>query len=205
MDINAGLYVALEGVDGAGKTTCWQRAGEMMAGRGIPLTLVREPGGTPGGAAIREILLGEGDLSPWGEAALFAADRAELVAKKIRPALERGEWVLSDRSVYSSLAYQGPETSPECLRRMNAAVMEGVWPDLVILLEIEAERGLERQEAKDRISGRGKEFIEAAARRYDRLAREEPSLFVRIDGEADAEEVAAEATAHILRRGRGGR
>ena len=101
-------YVAFEGIEGAGKSTVAQRVGERLEADGRTVVRVREPGGTAVGERIRAILLGH-DLAPdpWTEALLFAAARAQLAAEVIGPALAEGAWVLSDRSVYSSLAYQG--------------------------------------------------------------------------------------------------
>ena len=181
------FYIALEGIDGAGKTRCQREIAELMEREGQRVVCVREPGNTPIGKFIRGYLLKRAvNISPWAEAAMFAADRAELVAKTIRPALERGEWVLSDRSVYSSLAYQGliEGLDIQAVRRMNEAVMKGIWPDLVVLLEIDTEQGLARQEGTDRIGGKGQKFMSSVAKAYDQLATGEPELFVRVEAKS---------------------
>lgn len=178
------FYIALEGIEGVGKTTCQRQLAELMKQEGQRVECVHEPGDTPVGKIIREYLLsGVETFSPWGEAAMFAADRAELVDKRIRPALEKGEWVLSDRSVYSSLAYQSIPLGLDLqeVRRMNEAVMGGIWPDLVVLLEIETGQGLARQEDADYIGSRGQTYMSAVASVYDQLAREESDLFVRVE------------------------
>lgn len=174
-------YVAFEGIEGAGKTTLARMLTAALQESGHRVTLVREPGGTEAGERIREVLLGSrSELSPWAEALLFAAARSQLAAEVIGPALERGEWVVSDRSVYSSLAYQGGGRAlgVDAVRAVNAAGLGPVWPELVVLLRVDPGTGLERQEVADRIGGEGTAFQAAVAETFDRLAADEPEHFI---------------------------
>jgi dTMP kinase len=177
-------YLAIEGIDGAGKTTVAAGiAGRLRdAGRGV--ITVREPGGTEIGEAIRSVLLDPGGrMVAWTEALLFAAGRAQLAAETIRPALERGETVVSDRSVYSSLAYQGGarRLGMDLVRSVNEAGLQGVWPELVVLLRLDPETGLAREDVSDRISVEGIELQAGVADAYECLAADEPERFLVVD------------------------
>lgn len=196
-------YVAFEGVDGAGKTTVAALVAEQLAARGFDVLTVREPGGTPTGEAIRGILLGLGGVvSDWAEALLFAAARSQLAAEVVGPALEAGRAVVSDRSVYSSLAYQGGARGLgiEAVRRVNEAGLGGVWPDLVVLLRVDPEHGLAREAQADRISTAGVALQARVAEAYDLLAAAEPERIVVIDAAAGLEAVVAASAAEVLRR-----
>ena len=196
-------YVAFEGVDGAGKTTVAARVAERLRSRGFDVLSVREPGGTPTGEAIREILLGLGKVvGDWAEALLFAAARSQLAAEVVGPALAAGRGVVSDRSVYSSLAYQGGARGLgiDEVRRVNAAGLGGVWPETVVLLRLDPGRGFAREEEANRISEAGLAFQARVAEAYDLLAAEEPARFVVVDAGLGLEAVVAEAEAEVLRR-----
>jgi len=196
-------YVAFEGVDGAGKTTVAALVAEQLAARGFDVLTVREPGGTPTGEAIRGILLGLGSVvSDWAEALLFAAARSQLAAEVVGPALEAGRAVVSDRSVYSSLAYQGGARGLgiEAVRRVNEAGLGGVWPELVVLLRVDPEHGLAREAQADRISTAGVALQARVAEAYDLLAAAEPERIVVIDAAAGLEAVVAASAAEVLRR-----
>ena len=123
-----GMFVTFEGIDGSGKTTQAALLAEWARGQGHEVVAVREPGGTPLGERIRELLLDGPEMTAWAEAALFAAARAELAERVIRPALERGAWVVCDRYVDSSLAYQGAARGLgiEAVRELNAAATGGL-------------------------------------------------------------------------------
>jgi len=196
-------YVAFEGIDGAGKTTVAARVAERLRSRGFDVLSVREPGGTPTGEAIRGILLGLGGVvGDWAEAMLFAAARSQLAAEVVGPALAAGRTVVSDRSVYSSLAYQGGARGLgiEEVRRVNAAGLGGVWPETVVLLRVDPGPGFAREEEANRISEAGLAFQVRVAEAYDRLAAEEPGRFVVVDAGTGLEAVVAEAEAEVLRR-----
>lgn len=192
----SGRYVALEGPEGSGKSTVLSRLAELLAADGRQVVEVREPGGTAAGEGIRRVLLDPtGTVAPWTEALLFAAARAQLAAEVIAPALAQGAWVVGDRSVYSSLAYQGAarELGVAAVRAVNQAGMGGVWPDKVVLLRIAASEGLRRQEYADRIGAEAIDFHHAVAAAYDALAAVEPERFVVVDATADVELVVAAA------------
>ena len=188
-------YVALEGIDGAGKTSVSAALALLLEDAGHEVMRVREPGGTAVGEGLRRILLDGPPVTPWAEALMFAAARAQLVTDVIRPALDRGAWVLSDRSVYSSLAYQGEgrRLGKDRVRRINQPGLAGTWPDVVVLLNVSPQQGLDRQARPDRIGSQGLAFLEAVAEGFAGLARDEPDRFVVIDAGRPMEQVVAAA------------
>ena len=188
-------YVALEGIDGAGKTSVSTALALLLEDAGHEVMRVREPGGTAVGEGLRQILLDGPPVTPWAEALMFAAARAQLVAEVIRPVLDRGAWVLSDRSVYSSLAYQGAgrELGMERVRRINQPGLQGTWPGVVLLLTVSPRKGLARQGRPDRIGSQGLPFLGAVAEGFARLAEDEPDRFVVIDAGRPMEQVVAGA------------
>jgi len=195
-------YLAVEGIDGSGKSTVTRALVEALQTRGRSVVAVREPGGTPAGEAIRSIVLGHGfELDDWTEALLFAAARAQLAADVVAPALERGDLVVSDRSYFSSLAYQGAGRGlgVEIVRAVNEAGLRGVVPDLIVLLRLDAERGLARENERDRISVAGIELQQQVAAAYDDLAAAEPGRFVIIDAARPVSEIVAEIMAALER------
>jgi len=187
-------YIAFEGIEGAGKSTVAQRVADHIRTSGAEVSTVREPGGTLVGERIRQILLEdeEGPV-PLAEAALFAASRAQLVHDVVRPALTSGGWVISDRSAYSSLAYQaiGRELGLERIRELNDIAIDGLWPDRVVLLRLEATDGLARQAVDDRIGGEGETFHRRVADAFDQLAAAEPERFVVVDATMSIDDVVA--------------
>jgi dTMP kinase len=196
-------YIALEGIEGSGKSTVASRLVDLLADGPRRVTRVREPGGTVAGERIRGVLLDTGSfLSPWAEALLFAASRAQLAHEVVGPALESGSWVISDRTVYSSLAYQGGGRGLgiATVRALNEPGLEGLWPDLVVLLRIDAATGLERQEVADRIGGEGLEFQAAVAAAFDEIARAEPERFLVVDANQDITAVIDDVVAGVLAR-----
>ncbi len=194
-------YLAVEGVDGAGKTTVAAAVVAALESRGERVLAVREPGGTPTGEAIRRILLHSDDsVAPWTEAMLFAASRAQLAAEVVGPALAAGARVVSDRTVYSSLAYQGGARGLgiDLVRTVNEAGLQGVWPDRVLLLDVEPSAGLEREDAADRISVEGLTLQQEVAAAYARLAAEDPGRFVVIDAGRPIDDVVAASLAALV-------
>ena len=184
-----GRYIAVEGIDGAGKTTVARAVVEGLRQSDHRVEMVREPGGTRIGEAIRQIVLhSEEDLAPWTEALLFAAARAQLAQEVVAPLLAEGVWVVTDRSVFSSLAYQGAgrRLGVDTVRQVNAAGLGEVWPDLVILLALDPIEGLRRQDAPDRIGGAGLELQQRVAEAYRELAREPTFATVDAAGPFDA-------------------
>jgi dTMP kinase len=195
--------VAFEGIDGAGKSTVARRAVEAWSARGHDVVYVREPGGTPVGEAIRTVLLDRsGSMGAWAEAMLFAAARAQLAIEVVAPALESGSIVVGDRSVYSSLAYQGGARGLgiDAVRRVNEAGLGGVWPGRIVLLRIDPDAGLAREDEADRISIEGVALQRRVADAYDRLAAAEPERFVVVDAARPIDEVVAAAVAGVEAR-----
>jgi len=210
--MSAGRFVTFEGGEGAGKSTQSRLLAEALRERGLEVVLTREPGGTPGGEAIRHLLLdpsGPG-WEPKAEALLFAAARSDHVARLIRPALERGAWVICDRFIDSTRAYQGGGggLSDEAILALHRAGSGGLLPDLTILLEAspaEIAARLARRDGgeSDRIGGREAEFHARVAEAFRRLAEAEPARFVRIDGSGPPEvtrQAVLEAVAPLLPR-----
>lgn len=182
-------YIALEGIDGAGKTSLQVALTARLEAVGVEVVTVREPGGTLLGESLRRALLDGPEVVPWAEALMFAADRAQLMAEVVRPALERGAWVVSDRSVYSSLAYQGAGRGlgVDRVRRINEPGLAGLWPDLVILLAVGTGTGLARQRQSDRIGSSGAALLSAVAEAFETLAHQNPERFVVVDAERPGE------------------
>lgn len=152
---------------------------------------VREPGGTPLGEAIRELLLDSDTLDHWAEVFLFAAQRSELARDVIVPALDSGTWVVSDRSYYSSIAYQGRARGlgEEKVREINELGLDGTLPDHVFVLDVEPEAALKRQHREDRIGSEGVDFQELAREAYLDLARAEPDRVHVLAGTLSVEEM----------------
>ena len=195
-----GHYIALEGIEGTGKSTIAAHLAGHLEQRGLEVVRVREPGGTATGERIRQVLLDpQGSVAPWSEALLFAAARAQLAAELVGPSLRAGKWVISDRSVYSSLAYQGGARGlgVAAVRRVNAPGLGDVWPEMVVLLRLDAATGLARQHDPDRIGGEGVDFQSAVAATFDELAAAEPDRFVVVDASARVEVVLKDVVEHV--------
>lgn len=195
-----GHYIAFEGIEGTGKSTIAARLATHLEQRGIDVLRVREPGGTATGERIRHVLLDpDGSVAPWSEALLFAAARAQLAHELVGPALQRGRWVVSDRSVYSSLAYQGGgrRLGVAEVRAVNAPGLGDVWPEMVIVLRLDAETGLARQEDPDRIGAEGVDFQSDVGRAFDELVAEDPERFVVVDAAGSVETVWKSVLAHV--------
>jgi dTMP kinase len=190
----AGLFIAFEGVEGAGKGTQIRLAKEYLESRGIDVLVTREPGGTVVGEKLRELLLDHetGHVEARAEALLFAAARAQHVSSLIRPALGEGKVVICDRYIDSSLAYQGSARGlgEQDVLTLNVWATQGLFPDLTILLHLEPETGLLRStEEPDRIEMEGGEFHGRVADAYLKIAEEHPERFVVIDADDTPEKV----------------
>jgi dTMP kinase len=205
MNTPRGAFIAFEGGEGAGKSTQARLLAEALRSRGLTVVTTREPGGTPGAEAIRSLLLappGEG-WTPEAEALLFAAARADHVAHCIRPALARGEWVICDRFVDSSRAYQGGAggLGDAAIRALHDFGSNGLRPDRVILLEAGeaalAERLVARGEASDAIEGRPAAYHRAVAEAFRTLAAADPVGIARIDATGSPDEVHARTLAAL--------
>lgn len=195
-----GKFIALEGGEGAGKSTQARLLAEALAQRGIAALVTREPGGTPGAEAIRDLLLDPAGAgwNPRAEALLFAAARSDHVERLIRPALEAGQWVICDRYLDSSRAYQGgagglADADILALHQVGSA---GLLPDLTVLIEVSPDRAVERTSRRDgdeadRIGGRDAAYHAAVAATFRALAEAEPARFARIDGDGTREQTHA--------------
>jgi dTMP kinase len=177
-----GRLVTIEGLDGAGKTTLAAALRDALAARGLTVELLREPGGVPLSERVRALVKDPAlRVDAAAEALLYAAARAQLVEERLRPLLEAGRWVLLDRFVDSSLAYQGAgrELGVEEVRALNAFATRGLQADRTLLLRVAPEAGRARLavrgEAPDRLEGEDAAFFARIARAYDELAAAEPA------------------------------
>jgi dTMP kinase len=187
------VFVTFEGIDGSGKSTQAELLRAALAADGRDVVLTREPGGTPLGEQIREVLLGGGEITPWAEAALFAAARAQLVEHVIAPALERGADVVCDRYVDSSLAYQGIARGlgVDSVLELTLRATRGLLPDRTVLLVIDPEAARARRGGRDdRIEGEGREFLARVDAGYRQLAELFPRRILAVDGSQPAESLA---------------
>ncbi|MDG2003953.1 MAG: dTMP kinase [Novosphingobium sp.] len=193
--MSRGKFITLEGGEGVGKSTQARLLADALRARGIEVVATREPGGTPGAERIRTLLLsneGEG-WNPGAEALLFAAARSDHVERLIEPSLVAGQWVICDRFIDSSRAYQGgggglDDTN---LVELHAIGSGGLLPDLTLLIEVTPENAAQRISSRDgdtadRIGGRNTGYHALVASAFSSLADSEPNRFVRIDGNHDA-------------------
>ena len=186
----AGRFLSLEGGEGAGKSTQVRALAAALAARGIDVIVTREPGGSDGAEAIRDLLM-QGDAGRWSaraEALLFAAARADHVEKVIRPAIAAGRWVICDRFIDSTRAYQGAAGGLDdaALLALHRFGSGGLLPDRTYLLALPVAQGVARAVARDgadadRFARRGADFHTAVAAAFDRFAAQEPDRFARID------------------------
>ena len=200
--------ITIEGIDGAGKSTLAVGLEIALAERGLEVHLLREPGGVAAAERIRELVKDPAlEIGSAAEALLYAAARAQLVQGRVKPLLEQGEWVLLDRFVDSSLAYQGAGRGLgiDAVRRINELATRGLTADrtLLLVLEPDAARGraLGRAEELDRLERERPDFFDRIARAYEELAAAEPARIRRIDASLAPEQVlglALEAIADLL-------
>jgi dTMP kinase len=192
-----GKFITLEGSEGSGKTTAARHLGEWLKSRGEPTLVTREPGGTPLGDEIRRLVLHlrdvSDDLDPRADALLYAAGRAQHTARVIRPALERGEHVVSARFLDSSLAYQGAAYGIDLkeMWRLQRFATYDLLPDLTVLIDVPVEVGLgrKRRGAWNRFEDtQGVAFFEAVRQAYLDLAAAEPDRYRVVDGSGSVEE-----------------
>lgn len=200
----SGLFISLEGIDGVGKSTQSDLLEEFLRAQGREVVRTFEPGGTELGQEIRHLLLHrKGDVAPRAEALLYAADRAHHVAAKIRPALARGEVVITDRYLDSSVAYQGVGRAlrAEDVRAISMFAVEGLLPDLTILLDLEAAAAAERRsttgEAPDRLEREKIEFFEAVRQAYLDMAAAEPTRWLVVDAQQTVDEMQAQIRSRV--------
>lgn len=193
-----GLFITFEGGDGSGKSTQSARLVAWLQEQGRTVLTTREPGGTDLGEEFREIVLHRrGEMAPRAEALLYAADRAHHIATKVRPALERGEVVVQDRYLDSSVAYQGAGRvlDGDEVRNLSLWAAEGLLPDLTILLDLDAGAGQARladaRTRYDRLEAAGDDFHERVRTAYLALAAAEPERFLVLDASRPVDELEA--------------
>lgn len=193
-----GLFITLEGGDGSGKSTQAKLLTDWLEGQGHTVLRSREPGGTDVGVEIREIVLHHrGEIAPRAEALLYAADRAHHISTKVRPALERGEIVVQDRYLDSSVAYQGAGRvlGGNDVRELSLWAAEGLLPDLTILLDLDETAARSRLNAAnkrfDRLEAEKGEFHAKVRAAFLDLAAAEPDRFIVVDAAAAPEAIAA--------------
>jgi dTMP kinase len=200
-----GVLITVEGLDGAGKTTLVAALAAALEERGRPVFVLREPGGVELSERIRDLVKDPAlVMDPRAEALLYAAARAQLVAEELRPLLDDGNWVLLDRFVDSSLAYQGAGRGLGVaeIRALNEFGTGGLHPDRTLLLRIDPARGLARITGRagdaDRLEREDGRFFAAVAEAYDALAAAEPDRIAVIDASQSPEAVLADALAAVL-------
>jgi dTMP kinase len=194
------MFVTFEGVDWSGKSTQSRLLADWLRAQGRVVLATREPGGTAAAEEIRALVLHGEAMAPWTEAALYAAARADHVALAIRPALTRGEDVVCDRYLDSSIAYQGIARGlgEERVRELSLTVTDGLLPDRTFLVLLDPEEAAARAPGDhDRIEREGREFMQRVDEAYRTLAAHEPERIVSLDGARDAEEIAEEVREHV--------
>jgi dTMP kinase len=196
-----GYFIAFEGGEGAGKSTQEARLAQSLAARGHAVLRTREPGGTPAGEQIRHVLLSpefEG-LDARAEALLFAAARGEHVARVIRPALERGDVVICDRYIDSSVAYQGygRDLGPSRVRDLSLWATHELLPDLTVVLDVDPEVGLARFAERDRLEAEPIEYHRAVRAAFLALAAAEPDRYLVLDARDGVDTIAAAILARV--------
>jgi dTMP kinase len=206
--VTRGRFITFEGGEGAGKSTQVRRLAATLAADGIDLVVTREPGGSPGAQALRELLL-SGAAKPYGamaETILFAAARDDHLEVTIRPALQAGRWVLCDRFMDSTRAYQGMlgDVDGALIRAIERLVVAQTRPDLTFMLDIPAAEGLRRARARgtglDRFEQEGLAFHEQLRQAFLAIAAGDPRRCVVIDASRDPDQVAADVLATVRQR-----
>lgn len=194
------MFVSLEGVDGSGKSTQAKLLAEAL---GADTLLIREPGGTEAAEKIRELLADPAvELDHFAELLLFSAARADLVSRVIRPAVEAGRNVVADRFADSSVAYQGGarELGTSHVLSLTDTVIDGLWPDITVLLRVDPEVGLGRAGGEDRFEAEGVEFQRAVAEAYEEIAQIASDRVVVVDAAGTVEEVHERVMAAVRSR-----
>jgi dTMP kinase len=193
-------FITLEGSEGCGKTTQVQRLAARLERSGVPYVLTREPGGTPIGETIRELLQfapHNSGMTPETELLLFEASRSQLVGEIIKPALEHGSCVIADRFFDSTTVYQGAarRLDREMVERLNAFAVGDCVPDITFVLDVDAataESRMQKPRRADRMEQQPAEFYERVRQAYRELAAREPKRIVLIDGSRNADEIEKE-------------
>jgi dTMP kinase len=194
------LFITFEGLDGCGKTTQARRLAETLEREGVDVVATREPGGTPLGEQIRDLVLHGDHVAPWAEAMLYTAARAQHVDQVIRPALARGATVVCDRYLDTSVAYQGAGRGlgADVILDMNLRAVDGLLPDRTFLVELDVDVALARVGGKgDRIEREGAEFWPRVVDAYRALAERFPERYVVLDGTRAVDEIAKEVRERV--------
>jgi dTMP kinase len=194
------MFITFEGVDWSGKSTQAELAAAWLREQGRTVLSTREPGGTPVGEGVRELVLHGHDMAPWAEAALYAAARADHVEHAIRPALARGEDVVCDRYLDSSVAYQGVgrDLGPDRIRDLSLMVTRGLLPDRTFVVLLDPEEANRRGNGSpDRIEREGVAFMRRVHEGYRSLVAADPERIVGLDGSRAPDEIAEEIREHI--------
>ncbi|HTP18547.1 MAG TPA: dTMP kinase [Solirubrobacteraceae bacterium] len=198
--MNRGRLITIEGIDGAGKTTLATALAGALRDRGIDVVLLREPGGVPAAEQIRDVVIDPGlDVTARTEALLYAAARAQLVEEALEPLLSEGKWVLLDRFIDSSLAYQGGgrELGIDAVRAINEFAIRTAWPDRTLLLLIDPELGRSRSRTRagepDRLERERNDFFDRTVAAYVELWARDPERIRKIDASRPPDEVLAAA------------
>jgi dTMP kinase len=197
------VLVTFEGVDGSGKSTQADVLSDWLQKEGRQVVTAREPGGTPLGERVRELLLDGEGMAPWTEAALFTAARAELVDRVIGPALAGGADVICDRYLDSSLAYQGVARGlgVERVLAFNVEAIRGILPDVTFLLLVDVDEARKRSAAaRDRIEREGVAFLSLVDNGYRQLAGLFPQRIVALDAGRPVHNIAKEVREHVQQR-----
>lgn len=199
-DPTYGTFVSFEGGDGVGKSTQLRLLAEWLTERGHRVVVTREPGGTPLGAELRQIVMHGDHIDPRAEVLIYAADRAHHVATVVRPALEEGDVVLSDRYMDSSIAYQGygRELGEFEVQRISMWATDGLLPDLTVLLDLDPTVGLSRlTEHPDRLERAGLEFHVRTRQGFLDRAASEAERWLVVDAQAPVEEIAGHIRSRV--------
>ena len=179
-------YLAFEGIDGSGKTTLIDELSKKLTESNVDFNIVREPGGSKLGEGIRELLLSHDyDVDPTSEALLMSASRAQLIQEIVKPAINNGQVVITDRSAYSSVAYQGVgrDLGYQKIYELNDLAIESFWPEKVILLDIDPKISLSRQKVADRIGSGEISFFNKVRDGYLQLAEDFSDKFLVLNAE----------------------
>lgn len=196
-----GLFIVFEGGDGAGKTTQIEKLAQYLKTKNKEVVVTREPGGTVMGKSIRDWLLEqtEVEVDPKSEALLFAADRAHHMYTVIRPALAASKIVIGDRHIDSSVAYQGVARNLgiENIKNISLWAVDGILPDLIVVLDIDVEVGQSRLNRKDRLDRESKEFHEKVNKAYLTLAAQNPEKYLVVNAQLPIEEIANQIQSRV--------
>lgn len=199
-----GLFIVFEGGDGAGKSTQVALLRDALCREGRQVTVTRQPGGTPLGQQIRDLVLHGEHVTPRAEALLFAADKAHHVETLIRPALQRGDVVISDRYTDSSVAYQGAGRAlgAQEVHDLNMWAVEDLVPDLTVVVDISAAEGRRRRgDVHDRLESEEDTFHEAIRQHFLAMARGNPQRYLVVDGTQPPEQIHAEVMSRLEQLG----